>query len=49
MTEHNRACFLAGQFLQLAGHDLAHATKPFDVPGTCLTGPVGYPQRDDWN
>lgn len=34
MTEHHGARFLPGQFLQLARHNLAHATKPFDVPGT---------------
>jgi hypothetical protein len=34
MTEHNCARFLAGQFPQLPGHDLAHSTEPFDVPGT---------------
>jgi hypothetical protein len=34
LTEYDGARFLAGQFLQLTGHNLAHATKPFDVPGT---------------
>jgi hypothetical protein len=35
MAEHDRARFLAGQFPQLTGHNLAHATKPFNVPGIC--------------
>ena len=31
MAKHDRACFLAGQFSQLPGHDFTHATQPLDA------------------